>query len=54
MSHKVLTNDEIDLVAGGNGLSPAQQAQQLSQTIADILSRLTPQRRAMAEHVLRP
>jgi hypothetical protein len=54
MSHKVLTDDEIDLVAGGSDLSPAQSAQQLAQTIVNILSALTPQRRAMAEHVLRP
>ena len=57
MSHdtelKVLAIDEIEFVSGGNGLSPAQQAQ-IAQAANDILARLTPEKQAKATHVLRP
>ena len=57
MSHdtelKILTIDEIEFVSGGNGLSPAQQAQ-VAQAANDILARLTPEKQAKATHVLRP
>ena len=57
MSHdtelKALTIDEIEFVSGGNGLSPAQQAQ-IAQAANDILARLTPEKLAKATHVLRP
>ena len=57
MSHdtelKVLTIDEVEFVSGGNGLSPAQQAQ-IAQAANDILARLTPEKQAKVAHVLRP